>query len=96
MNMNKLVHREDTDDEQNEQKICEMARKRGMKVRAEIRRKVMIETWMWEKEQSHRLFNFHEGYKIYDPKKKERVSPKRKRGKLEAEVIGCHIISKDG
>jgi len=24
----------------------------------------MIETWIWEKEQSHRLFNFQEGYRI--------------------------------
>lgn len=31
------------------------------------RRKLMVETWVWEKEQSHRLFNFHEGYSIFDP-----------------------------
>ena len=24
---------------------------------------LMIRTWIWEKEQSHRLFNFHEGYR---------------------------------
>jgi hypothetical protein len=27
-----------------------------------------IETWVWEKEQSHRLFNFHDGYKVLDKK----------------------------
>jgi Golgi nucleoside diphosphatase len=23
-----------------------------------------MEAWLWEKEQSHRLFNFHEGFRI--------------------------------
>ena len=40
-----------------------------------------IETWIWEKEQSHRLFNFHDDYKILD--------------KL-TDVIGSSIISKKG
>lgn len=40
-----------------------------------------IETWLWEKEQSHRLFNFHDDYRILD--------------KLQ-DVIGSSIISKKG
>lgn len=27
-----------------------------------VNTKLMIETWIWEKEQTHRLFNFQEGY----------------------------------
>jgi hypothetical protein len=23
-----------------------------------------MEVWLWEKEQSHRLFNFHEGFRV--------------------------------
>lgn len=46
----------------------------------------MIETWLWEKEQSHRLFNFHEGYRILTD------------GGADAgtEVIGSKIIRKAG
>lgn len=45
----------------------------------------MIETWLWEREQSHRLFNFHEGYRKLE-------------GSIngEHEVIGSHIIQKNG
>ena len=31
-----------------------------------IKTKLSLETWLWEKEQNHRLFNFHEGFRIYD------------------------------
>ena len=40
-----------------------------------------VTTWIWEKEQSHRLFNFSEGY---------RILPKSER------LVGSYIIRKDG
>ena len=46
----------------------------------------MVQTWLWEKEQSHRLFNFHDGYRKYEEKKNGGFT----------ELIGCHIIRKNG
>lgn len=42
-------------------------------------------TWLWEKEQSHRLFNFHEGYRVTD----EAADGGTK-------VIGSYVIQKNG
>ena len=43
--------------------------------------KLSITTWLWEKEASHRLFNFHDGYRVLG-------NP--------AELTGCNIIRKNG
>lgn len=40
-----------------------------------------IETWLWEKEQSHRLFNFHDEFRVQD---KQLV------------VVGSTIVSRKG
>ena len=49
----------------------------------------MIETWLWEKEQSHRLFNFHEGYRILEDYNNGSKS-------TNVEIIGSHVIKKNG
>eukprot|EP00347_Sterkiella_histriomuscorum_P015483 403356858 len=43
--------------------------------------KLLAETWLWEKEQSHRLFNFHDGFRIYDQ---------------NLEIVGSSLILKRG
>jgi len=53
--------------------------------RDQIQTKLMIETWLWEKEQSHRLFNFHEGYRKYDEYNNQ-----------DTEIVGSSIIKKNG
>ena len=53
--------------------------------RDQIQTKLMVETWLWEKEQSHRLFNFHEGYRKYDDYSNQ-----------DTEIIGSYIIKKNG
>ena len=47
----------------------------------------MVETWLWEKEQSHRLFNFHEGYRVLDIPGSFGT---------EMDVCGSNIIRKHG
>lgn len=42
-------------------------------------------TWLWEKEQNHRLFNFHEGYRKYSDYSNK-----------DTEIIGSSIIKKNG
>jgi len=42
--------------------------------------KLQITTWLWQKEQNHRLFNFSEGYKVRD--------------KVET-IVGSAIVTKD-
>ena len=66
----------------------------------------MLETRLWEKEQSHRLFNFHDGYRILKTKnvdEKDRKVPSclnclgiDNRDETEQEIIGSNIIRKDG
>lgn len=50
-------------------------------MREKITSKLSVTTWLWEKEASHRLFNFHDGYRVLD-------SPE--------EITGCNIIRKNG
>ena len=63
----------------------------------------MMETWLWEKEQSHRLFNFQEGYRIVD-KQNDGASNSGSlltcigldSNRTETCIIGSHIIQKNG
>lgn len=50
-----------------------------------ISSKLTIQTWLWEKEQNHRLFNFQEGYRKYDEYNNK-----------DTEIIGSHVIKKNG
>ena len=81
-----LQQRQDTDDEQRQSYVTQSALKKHV-VREKIQVKLMIETWLWEKEQSHRLFNFHEGYRILSDADGPDGS---------TEVIGSKIIRKAG
>ena len=58
----------------------------------------MIETWLWEKEQSHRLFNFHEGYRVFDTVNLRYSLNGTTSGgtSSEIELIGSHVIAKNG
>jgi len=47
----------------------------------------LVETWLWEKEQSHRLFNFHEGYRVLDIPDQLGT---------DQEILGSNIIKKFG
>ena len=53
----------------------------------------MVETWLWEKEASHRLFNFHQGYRILD---RNSLLNRQKGSNSEFELIGSDIIQKNG
>ena len=65
----------------NDSYINSPEKKFGKKTREMINCKLCITTWLWEKEASHRLFNFHDGYRVLD-------NP--------AELTGCNIIRKNG
>lgn len=64
----------------------------------------MLETWLWEKEQSHRLFNFQDGYRIVDKSNEEnqnssafmRCMGLNMSRRTECAIIGSHIIQKNG
>ena len=63
--------------------------------------KLMIETWIWEKEQSHRLFNFQEGYRIlkndeYAGYNKQDYFSGLSSDSTQIDILGCHIIKKNG
>mmetsp|Transcript_33673 Transcript_33673/g.52003 ORF Transcript_33673/g.52003 Transcript_33673/m.52003 type:complete len:196 (+) Transcript_33673:833-1420(+) len=49
----------------------------------------MVTSWLWEKEQSHRLFNFHEGYRVFEDSSSGKTT-------TEVELIGCNVIHKNG
>lgn len=55
--------------------------KNAKKSREKIGAKLSVTTWLWEKEASHRLFNFHDGYRVMNKPE---------------ELIGCNMIRKNG
>lgn len=80
-----LQQRVDTDDDQSIHYTSSVMNKQQHMLREQIDTKLLVETWLWEREQSHRLFNFHEGYR------------KLEDGfNMHTELIGSHIIGKNG
>ena len=67
---------------------------------------LLMETWLWEKEQSHRLFNFHDGYRVVDKGSLDgqngndsnlmRCLGVKAAKRTECSIIGSHIIQKNG
>ena len=84
-----LHQRVDTDDDQSMQFSSALVKKhlnQPKVLRRKITSKLSIETWLWEKEQTHRLFNFHDGCrKLENPG-----------GGYQIDIVGSHVIKKNG